>query len=63
MSAFDVLIMSKGYCIRILLSEVETRQQSSSEMIIPVLELLTLHFGEGHVSELNILNNTCLMHP
>ena len=33
----------------------ETRQQSSFEMIIPVLELLTLHFGKGHVSELNIL--------
>ena len=26
-------------------------------MVIPVLELLTLHFGKGHVSELNILNN------
>ena len=44
-------------------SELETRQQSSSEMKIPVLELLTLHFGKGHVSELNILNNICLMHP
>ena len=44
-------------CIRILPSEVETRQQSSSGMIIPVLELITLHFGKGHVSELNNLNN------
>ena len=26
-------------------------------MIIPVLELLTVHFNKGHVSELNILNN------
>ena len=43
---------------------METRQQSSSEMIIPVLELLTLHFGKGHVSDLNILNNiTCILHP
>ncbi len=35
-------------------------------MIIPVLELITLHFGKGHVSELNNLNNRpyiCLMHP
>ena len=31
---------------------METRQQSKSEMMIPVLELLTIHF----VSELNILN-------
>ena len=31
--------------------------QSSSEMMIPVLELLTLYFGKGHVSELNILEN------
>ena len=36
---------------------METRQQSSSGMIIPVLELITLHFGKGHVSELNNLNN------
>ena len=42
---------------------METRQQSLSEMMIPVLELLTLHFGKGHVSELNILNNIYLMHP
>ena len=42
-------------CIRILPSEVETRQQSSSGMIIPVLELITLHFGKCHVSELNNL--------
>ncbi len=44
-------------CIRILPSEVETRQQSTSEMMIPVLELLMLHFGKCYVSELNILNN------
>ena len=50
-------------CIRILPSEVETRQQSSSEMMIPVLELLTFHFGKGHVSELNILDNRCTTHP
>ena len=56
-SAIDVLICRKDICIRILPSEVETRQQSSSEMIIPVLDLLTLHFSNGHVSELNILNN------
>ncbi len=35
---------------------METRQQSTSEMMIPVLELLTLHFGKCHVPELNILN-------
>ena len=57
------LDLSKGYCIRILPSDVETRQQSSSEMMIPVLEQLTLHFGKGHVSEVKILNNICLMHP
>ena len=34
---------------------METRQQSSSEMIIPVPERLMLHFGKGHVSELNML--------
>ena len=56
-SAIDVLICRKDICIRILPSEVETRQQSSSEMIIPVSELLTLQFGKGHVSELNILIN------
>ena len=58
-SAIDVLICRKDSCIRILPSDVETRQQSSSEMMIPVLELLTLHFGKGHVSELNILYNIC----
>ena len=42
---------------------METRQRSSSEMMIPVLELLTLHFGNGHVSELNILGNICITHP
>ena len=47
----------------ILPSEVETRQQSSSEMMISVLELLTLHFGKGHVSELNNLDNICITHP
>ena len=56
-SAIDVLICRKDICIRILPSGVETRQQSSSEMIIPVFELLTVHFSKGHVSELNILNN------
>ena len=61
------LTSSQHICIRIglLPSEVDTRQQSSSEMMITVLELLTLglHFGKGHVSELNILNNTCQIHP
>ena len=63
-SSFVPEVRSIGpICIRILPSEVETRQQSSSEMMIPVLELLALHFGKGHVSELNILNNIFLMHP
>ena len=56
-SAIDVLVCRKDICIRILPSDVETRQESSSEMMIPVLELLTLHFGKGHVSGLNIVNN------
>ncbi len=33
---------------------LETRQEKSSEVIIPVLEHGQLHFGSGRVSELNI---------
>ena len=34
---------------------METHQQKSSEVIIPVLEHGQLHFGSGRVSELNIM--------
>ena len=34
---------------------METQQQKSSELIIPVLEHGQLHFGSGRVSELNIM--------
>ena len=53
--------MSKGHLYSY--TEGETSQKSSTKMVIHVLELLTLHFGKDHVSELNILNNICLMHP
>ena len=33
---------------------METHQQKSPEVIIPVLEHGQLHFGSGRVSELNI---------
>ena len=34
---------------------METHQQKSSEVIIPLLEHGQLHFGSGRVSELNII--------
>ena len=34
---------------------METHQQKSSEVIIPVLEQGKLHFASGRVSELNIM--------
>ena len=34
---------------------LETRQEKSSEVIIPVLEHGKLHFGSGRVSVLNIM--------
>ena len=34
---------------------METHQQKTSELIIPVLEHGQLHFGSGRVSELNIM--------
>ena len=34
---------------------METDQQKSSEVIIPVLEHCRLHFGSGRVSDLNIM--------
>ena len=34
---------------------LETRQEKSSEVIIPVLEHVNLHFGSGRVSVLNIM--------
>ncbi len=34
---------------------LETRQEKSSEVIIPVLEHDKLHFGSGRVSVLNIM--------
>ena len=36
-------------------SEIETHQQKSSEVIIPILEHGQLHFGSGRDSELNIM--------
>ena len=37
------------------LSEMETHQQKSSEVIINVLEHAKLHFGSGRVSVLKIM--------
>ena len=34
---------------------MEMQQQKSSQVIIPVLEHVKLHFGSGRVSELNIM--------
>ena len=39
---------------------LETRQEKSSEVIIPVLEHVNLHFGSGRVSVLNIMNEIAI---
>ncbi len=41
---------------------METHQQKSSEVIIPVLEHGQLHFGSGRVSELNIMITIVISH-
>ena len=38
-------------------SALETHQEKSSEVIIPVLEHVRLHFGTGHVSVLKIMKD------
>ena len=42
---------------------METHNEKSSEICFLVLQHVQLHFGSGRVSEVNILNNICLMHP
>ena len=41
---------------------METHQQKSSEVIIPVLEHGHLYFGSGRVSELNIMITISISH-